>query len=170
MLVKKIQIEGDPTSFEEVMRGAHSSKWLEAMEDEMRYMNTNRVWDLEKISKGAKTVGCKLVYKMKCDSKGNIKRFKARLLAKCFTQRECIDYTETFSSVSCKNSLRIIMALVAHYNLELHQIDIKTAFLNGNLLKNVYMAQHKGFAVKGKEHMGCHMRKSIYGLKQSSIQ
>jgi hypothetical protein len=91
-------------------------------------------------------------------------------VAKCFTQRECIDYTETFSSVSCKDSLRIIMALVAHYNLELHQIDVKTAFLNADLLKNVYMAQHKGFAIKGKEHMGCHMRKSIYGLKQSSIQ
>jgi hypothetical protein len=91
-------------------------------------------------------------------------------VAKGFTQRECIDYTETFSPVSCKDSLRIILALVAHYDLELHQMDVKTAFLNGDLLENVYMAQHKGFAVKGKEHMGCHLRKSIYGLKQSSRQ
>jgi hypothetical protein len=59
---------------------------------------------------------------------------------------------------------------VAHYDLELHQMDVKTAFLNGDLLENVYMAQSKGFAVKGKEHMGCHMRKSIYGLKQASRQ
>jgi hypothetical protein len=62
------------------------------------------------------------------------------------------------------------MVLVAYYDLELHQMDVKTAFLNGGLLGNVYMAQPKGFAVKGKEHMGCHLRKSIYGLKQASRQ
>jgi hypothetical protein len=73
---EEIQMEGDPTSFEEVMRSAHSSKWLETMEDEIRSMSTNRVWDLEKIPKGAKIVGCKWVYKIKCDSKRNIKRFK----------------------------------------------------------------------------------------------
>jgi hypothetical protein len=86
-------------------------------------------------------------------------------MAKDFTQREGIDYTEIFSLVSCKDSLRIIMTLMAHYDLELHQMDVKTIFLNGDLLENVYMAQAKGFAVKGKEHMRCHMRKSIYGLK-----
>jgi hypothetical protein len=89
-------------------------------------------------------------------------------VAKGFTQRENIDYTETFSPVSYKDSLRIIMALVTHYDLELHQIDVKMAFLNGGLLENVYMAHPKGFAVKEKEHMGCHLRKSIYGLKQAS--
>jgi hypothetical protein len=89
-------------------------------------------------------------------------------VAKVFTQREVIDYTETFSPISCKDSLRIIMVLVAHYNLELHQMDVKMTFLNGDLLENVYMAQLKGFAMKGKEHMGCHLRKSIYGLKQAS--
>jgi hypothetical protein len=91
-------------------------------------------------------------------------------VAKDFTQREGIDYTKIFSPVSCKDSLKIIMALVTHYDLELHQMDVKTAFLNGDLLENVYMAQLKGFIVKGKEHMRCHMRKSIYGLKQASRQ
>jgi hypothetical protein len=91
-------------------------------------------------------------------------------VAKSFTQREDIDYIETFSSVLCNDSLRIIMALVTHYDLELHQMDVKTTFLNGDLLENVYMTQLKGFAVKGKEHMGCHLRKSIYGLKQASRQ
>jgi hypothetical protein len=113
-------MEGDPTSFEEAMRNAHLSKWLEAMEDKMRFMSTNKVWDLQEISKVVKTVGCKWVYKTKCDSKENVKRFKARLVAKGFTQREGIDYTKTFSPVSCKDSLRIIMVLVAHYDLELH--------------------------------------------------
>jgi hypothetical protein len=104
----------------------------------------------------------------KGDSKVNIERFKARLMAKGFMQREGIDYIETLSPVSCKDSLRIIMVLVVHYDLELHQMDVKTTFLNGDLLENVYMPQPKGFAMKGKEHMECHLRKSIYGLKQAS--
>jgi hypothetical protein len=82
---EEIQMEGDPTSFEEAIRSAHSSKWLDAMEDEMRSMSVNKIWDLEKISKWGKTVGCKWVYKTKCDSNGNIERFKARLVAKGFT-------------------------------------------------------------------------------------
>jgi hypothetical protein len=109
------------------------------MEDEMRSMNTNRVLDLEEIPKEAKTVGCKWVYKTKCQSKGNIERFKARLMAKGFMRGEGTDYTEKLSPVSCKDSLRIIIALVAYYDLELHQMDVKTAFLNGDLLENVYM-------------------------------
>jgi hypothetical protein len=83
-----VQMEGDPTIFEEATRSAHSSKWLEAMEDEMRSMSSNKVWNIEEIPKGAKTVGCKCVYKTKCDSNGNIERYKARLVAKGFTQRE----------------------------------------------------------------------------------
>ena len=69
-------MEDDPISFEEAMRSDHSSKWLEAMEDEMKSMNANKVWDLEIIPKGAKTVGCKWVYKTKLDSQGNIERYK----------------------------------------------------------------------------------------------
>jgi hypothetical protein len=96
-------------------------------------MSTNKVWNLEPIFKGANTVGCKWVYKTKRDSQGNIERFKARLVAKCFTQREGIGYNKMFSPVSCKDPFRIIMALVAHYDLELHQIDVKMVFLNGDL-------------------------------------
>ena len=83
-------------------------------------MSTNKVWDLVEISKAAKIVGCKWVYKTKYDSKGNIKWFKARLVAKGFTQRKGIDYTKTFSPVSKKDSFKIVMALVAHFDLELH--------------------------------------------------
>jgi hypothetical protein len=163
-------LEGDPTSFKEAMKSEHSHEWLNAMKSEMESMSINKVWDLVEIPKGAKTVGCKWVYKTKRDSKGNIERFKARLVAKGYTQKEGIDYKETFSPVSSKDSLRIIMALVAHYDLDLHQMDVKTAFLNGDLYEDVYMTQPEGFVVEGKEHLACHLKKSIYGLKQASRQ
>jgi hypothetical protein len=158
------------------------------MEEELKSMSTNKVWnlvkipngaktvgckwvyDLVEISNGAKTVGCKWVYKTKYDFKGKIKRFKERLVAKGFTQREAIDYTEIVSPISKKDSFRIVMALVAHFNLELHQMDVKTAFLNGDLCENVYMMQPEGFVVEVKERMGCKLNKSIYGLKQVSRQ
>jgi hypothetical protein len=124
-------MEGDPTNFEEAMRNAHSSKWLEAMQDEMKSMSTNKVWDLEEILKGAKIVGCKWVYKIKYDFRRNVEGLHAM---------RRIDYNEIFSPVSCKDSFIIVMALVGHYDLELNQMDVKTTFLNGDLYENVYMA------------------------------
>jgi hypothetical protein len=112
---------------------------------------------LETIPKGAKIICCKWVYRTKLDSQGNIERHKARLVAKGFTQREGIYYNETFSPVSYKDSFRIIMALVAHYDLELHQMDVKTTFLNGELEEIVYMARLKGFVVKGEREIGLHL-------------
>ena len=75
---------------------------------------------------------------------------------------------ETFSHVSKKDSLRIIMTLVAHFDFDLHQMDVKTTFLNGNLEEEVYMKQPKGFSFSGGEHLVCKLKKSIYGLKQAS--
>ena len=128
-------------------------------------MRQNKVWDLVDLPKGCKHVGSKWVFKTKSDPKGNIERYKAQLVAKGFTQREGIDYSETFSPVSAKDSFRIVMALVAHFDLELHQMDVKTALLNGNLDETVYMAQPEGFAVKGKENKVCKLNRSICGLK-----
>jgi hypothetical protein len=91
-------------------------------------------------------------------------------MTKGFTQREGIDYNETFSPVSSNDSFRIIMTLVTYYDLELHQMDVKTTFLNGDLYENVYMSQPKNFIIKGKENLGCHLSKSIYGLKHASRQ
>ena len=99
---------------------------------------------------GSCRVGCKWVFKTKRDSHGNIERYKAQLVAKGFTQKDGIDYKETFLPVSKKDSFRIIMALVAHYDLELHQMDVKTAFLNGDLEEDVYMDQPVGFIEEGK--------------------
>ena len=89
-------------------------------------------------------------------------------MAEGFTQKECIDYHETFSPISNKDSLRIIMALVAHFNLKLHQMNVKTTFLNGDLEEGVYMKQPEGF--NDNSQKACKLKKSIYGLKQASGQ
>ena len=148
-----IGIRKDPVSFSQAMESDDSSKWMEAMNEELKSMAHNGVWDLIELPNSCKPVGCKWVFKTKRDAKGNIERFKARLVAKGFTQKEGIDYIDTFFPVSKKDSLRIIMALVAHFDLELHQMDVKTAFLNGNLDEDIYMEQPEGFAKKGNKHL-----------------
>ncbi|WRX07881.1 Integrase [Theobroma cacao] len=94
--------------------------WMDTMKDEMSFMAQNGIWELIELPKGCRPIGYKWVYKTKKDSKGKLERFKAKLVAKGFTQREGVDYNETFSPVSSKDSFRIIMALVAYFDLELH--------------------------------------------------
>ena len=129
-------------------------------------------WDLVELPNGKRPIQCKWVYKTKKDSLGNIERYKVRLVAKGFTQKEGIDYTDTFSPVSKKDSLRIILALVAHFDLELQQMDVKTTFLNGDLEEEVYMKQPEGFEINLKKStrakLVCRLKKALYGLKQGS--
>ena len=165
-----IGAENDPETFSQAIDSKESNLWFDAMKEEMNSMTTNGVWDLVELPDGVKAIGCKWVYKTKKDSLGNIERYKARLVAKGFTQKEGIDYKETFSPVSKKDSLRIILALVAHFDLELQQMDVKTAFLNGELEEEVYMKQPEGFSSSRGEHLVCKLKKSIYGLKQASRQ
>lgn len=162
--------ENDPITYSDAITCNQSAKWNEAMIDELNSMEKNDVWELAELPKDHKPVGCKWVFKTKLDQNGNIERYKARLVAKGYTQKEGIDYKETFSPVSRKDSFRIVMALVAHFDLELHQMDVKTAFLNGDLHEDVYMTQPEGFISKGQEHLVCKLKKSIYGLKQASRQ
>lgn len=146
-----IGVENDPETFSQAMSSRESNLWYDAMKDEMNSMASNGVWDLVELPNGLKAIGCKWVFKTKKDSLGNIERYKARLVAKGFTQKEGIVYKETFSPVSKKDSLRIILALVAYFDLELHQMDVKTAFLNGDLEEEVYMKQPEGFSSSGDE-------------------
>ena len=138
------------------------------MKEEINSMEHNGVWDLVELPKGFKRVDYKWVFKIKCDSHDNLEHYKARLVAKGFTLKDDIDYKETFSPISRKDSFMIIMALVSYYDFELHQMDVKIIFLNRDLEENVYMDQPMGFSIEGKEHMVCKLKKSIYGLKQAS--
>ena len=160
----------DPITYVEAVSCPQSELWLDAMRDEIQSMRHNGVWELVELPEGHRPIGCKWVYKTKRDPKGKIEKFKARLVAKGFTQREGVDYEATFSPVSSKDSFRVIMALVAHFDMELHQMDVKTAFLNGDLNEEVYMMQPEGFVANDSGTLVCRLKKSIYGLKQASRQ
>ncbi|CAM8999243.1 unnamed protein product [Rhodiola kirilowii] len=135
------------------------------MEDEINSMSQNGVWILVDKPSDYKPIGCKWIF---TNDEGKTERYKARLVVKGYNQKEGVDYNETFSPVSTKDSFRIIMALVAHFNIELHQMDIKTTFLNGDLHKEIYMLQPDGFTENGNKV--CKLKKSICGLKQASRQ
>ena len=120
-------------TYAEAVSCLQSELWLDAMRDEIQSMRHNGVWEVVELLEGHRSIGCKWVYKTKRDLKGKIEKFKVRLVAKGFTQRKGVDYEAIFSPVSSKDSFRVIMALVAHFDMELHQMDFKTAFLNGDL-------------------------------------
>ncbi|KAM1838444.1 hypothetical protein ACFX14_020106 [Malus domestica] len=160
-----------PSNFEEAIESEEKKRWCNAMGDEMNSLLKNKTWELAKLPKGKKAIGCKWVYAKKedADEKRNV-RFKARLVAKGYAQKEGIDYNEIFSPVVKHSSIRIMLALVAQYDLELVQLDVKTAFLHGDLNEEIYMCQPDGYIVKGKENLFCKLKKSLYGLKQSPRQ
>ena len=163
-------VEDDPINFRQALESSKSQEWINAMNKEIKSMKDNDVWDLVPLAKGVKPIGCKWIFKTKRDSKGDVERYKARFFAKGYTQKEDIYYKETFSSVSSKDSFRTIMALVAHFDLELHRMDVKTAFLNGDIDETIYMVQPENFVSGDTKMMVCKLKKSIYGLKQASRQ
>ena len=150
-----VRLKDDLVMFSQAMSRDDSKSWYEVVKEEMESVAKNQVWDLVELPKGVSIVGCKWVFKTKRDSKGNVERYKARLVVKGFTQKEGIDYHEMVSLVSKKDSFRIIMALVAHFDLELHEVDVKTTFLNESLEEEMYMAQPMGFESKKVSHLVC---------------
>ena len=133
--------EDDPIYLQQALQSSNSHKWIDAMNEGMKSMEDNDVWDLVELPKGSKPISCKWIFKTKRDSNGNIERYKARLISKGFNQKEGIGYKETFSPISTKDSFMTIMELMAHFDLELYQIDVKTTFLNGNIDETIYMVQ-----------------------------
>ena len=156
----------EPTTHIEALQGQDSELWKEAMDDEMKSLLENGTWVLEKCPPGVKPVAVKWVFKVKRDAHGGIERYKARLCAKGFTQKYGIDYNEVFAPVSKQVTVRTLLSVVCDQGMHLHQMDIKTAFLNGDLEEDIYMQQPPGYE-EGGPGIVCHLRKSLYGLKQA---
>ena len=156
----------DPSSVSEARSAPDRLEWENAMETEMRSLLSNKVWELVEPPPNRKIVGSKRVFKWKIDANGIVERYKARLVAQGCTQKFGLDYEETFSPVVRFESIRFLLAVGAQHKLQLHQMDVSTAFLHGELTEEVYMRQPEGFIESGKEHLVCHLQRSIYGLKQ----
>ena len=123
----------------------HDSKWKEAMKEELAALEKNKTWDLVPFPKGKKVVGCKWVYTIKLDQNGEVKRYKARLVAKGYSQTYGIDYDETFAPVAKMNTVRTLISSAANFDWPLYQLDVKNAFLHGDLQEEVYMEIPPGF-------------------------
>ena len=126
----------------------------------------NDTLDLVPLPKGRKLVRCKWVYRTKYASYGSVERLKARLVAKGFSQVEGIDYNETFAPVEKMNSIHLVLSLADLHNWEFNQMDVKSAFLHGDLHEEIYMEQPPGY-VQNNSSLVCLLKKSLYGLKQA---
>uniref|UniRef100_A0A2N9HIK6 Uncharacterized protein n=1 Tax=Fagus sylvatica TaxID=28930 RepID=A0A2N9HIK6_FAGSY len=163
-------VEEDPNTYSEAMASRDAAFWREAVNDEMDSILSNNTWVLVDLPPSSNTIGCKWVFRRKYRTDGTIQTFKARLVAKGFRQREGIDYFDTYAPVARITSIRVLIALASIYKLVVHQMDVKTAFLNGDLDEEVYMDQPEGFVLPGNEKKVYKLVKSLYGLKQAPKQ
>lgn len=156
----------DELSLEEALEGSEKEHWEQAIKEELKSFEDNKAWDIVDIPVSANIVKCKWVLKKKCDSDNNV-RYRARLVAKGCSQRHGVDYSETFSPVVRHTTLRLLFALSVQMNLKVNHLDVKTAFLNGDLSETIYMQKPEGFVCKDKNKV-LKLNKAIYGLKQAS--
>ena len=154
----------EPTCYQEA---AGDVDWMAAMDSEMQSIIKNKTWDLVKLPAGHKPIGLKWVYKLKRNADGDVVKHKARLVAKGYVQKKGIDYEEVFAPVARLDTVKLILAMAANWGWEVHHLDVKTAFLNGELVEDVYVAQPDGYVVNGKEQMVYKLSKALYGLKQA---
>ncbi|KAJ9562187.1 LOW QUALITY PROTEIN: hypothetical protein OSB04_007347 [Centaurea solstitialis] len=153
-VILSINVNDEPKTFKEAMSSRDASLWKEAINDEMDSIMGNGTWVLADLPKGARPIGSKWIFKIKRNPDGSISGFKARLVAK----------------VARIGSIRTLIAISALKGLYIHQMDVKTAFLNGLLKEEIYMEQPEGFVVPGQENKVCRLVKSLYGLKQAPKQ
>ena len=158
----------EPANYSDVMESKDSSLWKLAIADEYDSLIKNNTWTLTLLPPGRVAIKSRWLFKIKTGAEGTAPRYKARLVAKGYSQRSGIDYGETYAPVAKHDTLRVILSIVAAYDLEMIQLDIKTAFLYGELNEEIYLQQPEGYVAADKENHVCHLHKSLYGLKQAS--
>jgi hypothetical protein len=154
----------EPSNIDEALSDA---AWKAAMDDELLSIGDNKTWEYTTLPAGQKAIGLKWVYKVKRDPEGNIVRHKARLVAKGYAQRQGVDFEEVFAPVARMETVRLLLAMAAHSGWEVHHMDVKSAFLNGDLAEEVYVSQPPGYISTGKEQQVLKLRKALYGLRQA---
>ena len=133
----------------------------------MESLQKNQTWDFVELPEGKQEVGCKWIFKKKSWlSTKEVIFYKARLIAKCYNQKEGMNYNKIFSPVVRQTSIHVLLALVATLEMKLEQLNVKTVFLHGRLEKDILMQQHEDFEVEEKENFVCRLKMSLYGPTQ----
>ncbi|GKD45674.1 retrovirus-related pol polyprotein from transposon TNT 1-94, partial [Tanacetum coccineum] len=154
----------EPTSYYEATQ---EECWKRAMNQEIKSIERNNTWELCDLPPGATAIGVKWVFKTKLDKDGKIDKHKARLVVKGYAQKQGLDYSEVFAPVAKWDTIRSIFALAAQRGMKVHQLDVKSAFLYGELEETVFVEQPQGYVVQGNEGKVYRLRKALYGLKQA---
>ena len=161
----------EPADYSEAIKDSNWKMWKLAMDEEMSSQIKNNTWTNVQKSENQRIIGCRWIYKYKLGiPEVEEPRYKARLVAKGYAQREGVDYTEIFAPVVKHVSIRILLTIVAQEDLELEQLDVKTAFLHGELKEKIYMAPPEGYESMFKPNEVCLLNKYLYGLKQAPRQ
>jgi len=140
---------------------------VQAMKDEINSIEKKDTWELATLPSGHQAIGVKWVYKVKKNANGEVERYKARLVAKGYKQKHGVDYEEVFAPVARLETILLLVALAAQNRWPIHQMDVKSAFLNGTLEEEVYVEQPQGFMNEGHENKVLRLKKALYGLKQA---
>jgi hypothetical protein len=156
--------ESEPSTFEEA---TSRQVWRDAMMEEYNSIMKNDVWEVVPRPKGKSVVTSRWLYKLKHAADGSIEKYKSRFVARGFSQVEGVDYDETFALVARYTSIRAVISIAAEMGWKIHQMDVKTAFLNGLIEEEVYIEKPLGFEVHGRESHVCRLKKALYGLKQA---
>jgi hypothetical protein len=157
-------LEKDPTFFEEAIQ---KKEWEDSMTEDYQSIIKNDVWEIVPKPKSKDVVSSKWIFKTKHVVDGSIEKYKAIFVARGFSQKEGVDYEETFAHVYSYTSIRTIIVLAAKMKWKLHQMDVKTYFLNGVIKEEVYIEKPQGFEVEDRKSHVCKLKKALYGLKQA---
>ena len=156
----------EPNTQKQAMAADDAERWREAIDEEMNALRRNETWTVVPRPNDRSIVGSRWVFKVKHDAEGSIERYKARVVAKGFSQIPGTDFEETYAPVVRFDSLRLLLALAAQNNWDVVQVDVRSAFLHGKLDRDIYIEIPDGFK---ESNMVYKLQKCIYGLKQSPL-